>query len=113
MKIIEDAALAAAPRHTGRQSTDSKEYGTLVSNIKIKLLRKRYKNKRSAILTRGGAFWGDILNRGSRYISATRWYETAFDSSIELALETQKQYMVAKIIQLSNSAIARYGANKK
>jgi len=110
---IAKVAKAQAPRHTGRQSQASKEYGTGKQNIKARKLKKRYRNKRAAVVTRGRAFWLDFLNRGTRYIPATRWYERAFESAIKEAMQIQKVYMVAKVTQLSLKAIQRYGANKK
>mgnify|MGYP006935476721 FL=1 len=110
---IAKSAKAAAPRHQGQQSQASKQYGTGKQNIKARKLKKQYKNKRAAIVTRGRAFWLDLLNRGTRYIPATRWYERAFEASIAEAMKIQKAYMVAKVTQLSLKAIQRYGANKK
>lgn len=115
-RVIAKAAKRAAPDYTGHLSPKAtaahQKYGKLKTAIKAKGLRRKYSNVRAAVVTRGGAFWGDFHNRGSRYQPASHWYDTALSSVIGLAQETQKRYMVAKIIQVSLKAIQRAGANK-
>lgn len=110
---IAKAAKQAAPRGGAKQSSGSQKFGHLRDNITARALKAKFPNKRSAIVTRGGAFWGDLLNRGTRYIPATHWYDNAFKSVVDSALKTQKAYMVAKIIQVSNKAINAAGAQPK
>lgn len=112
-RVIAKAAKKAAPRGSGRQSPASKKFGTLDSNITSRLLNKRVQNVRAAIVTRGGSFWGDLLNRGTRYIPATRWYDAVLAQSLPTALSTMRDYFVAKTTQVSLKAIEQYGANKK
>lgn len=119
-RVIAKAAKKAAPRFEGKLSGGPKgtaakhaKYGNLRSNIKAKGLRKVAENKRSAIVIRGRAFWGEFINRGTRYIAATRWYDKALDAIMDSALETQRRYMVAKITQLALKVIQQTGANRR
>jgi len=114
------AAKKAAPDYKGKLSGGPKgtaathaKYGELKRAIKAKGLRKKFENKRAAVVSRGGAFWGDFLNRGTRYIPATRWYDDVLNQATASALETMKRYMVAKITQVSLKAIQAAGANKR
>lgn len=111
------AAKKDAPRRKTKLSPSAAaahaKYGDLNKAIKARLLRKRIKNVRSAVVTRGGAFWGDLVNRGTRYIAATRWYDATLSQGAPKAMETMRRYMVAKVTQVSLQAIQQYGANKK
>lgn len=68
----------AAPRHKGDRSPASKQYGTLLSNIRVASLKKKRKNERGAVISTGRAFWGFILEKGSRYIPANPWFAPTF-----------------------------------
>jgi len=69
---------AAAPRHTGEQSPDSKKYGPLRKNLRVIRLRRVNKGQKGARIDTGNAFWGLILELGSRYIPASPWFGPAF-----------------------------------
>lgn len=69
-----------APRHTGDRSQASKQYGTLLSNIRVASLKKKRKNERGAVISTGKSFWGFIIEKGSRYISAKPWFLPTFRS---------------------------------
>lgn len=116
-RTLAAAARKDAPRRKTKLSPSAEaahaKYGDLNKAIKAKLLRKRIKNVRSAVVTRGGAFWGDLVNRGTRYIAATRWYDATLAQGAPTALDTMRRYMVAKVTQVSLRAIEQYGANKK
>lgn len=107
-RVIAKAAKSNAPRDEAISKLNLK-YGTLRQSIKAKGLRKKYENVRAAVVTRGGAFWGDIINRGSRYIPATRWFDRAYDSSSASAQSTITKYILAKIQQEANRLINRLG----
>ena len=113
-KIIRDAARDAAPRNKGdHRSAPSYAYGHLFENIKFKTLRKRNNISRAAVVGRGRAYWGEFLNRGTRYIAATHWYEHARDRSIDFALSTMKSQMVKKMNSLADNIIKKNGAGRK
>lgn len=113
-KVVRDAAIAAAPRgDNANRSVKSIYYGRLYTNIRSKTLKKRRPDSRAAIVTRGRAFWGDLLNRGTRYIPASRWYDKAFAASQSRATQAMIQAMSKRIKTLSNAAIRKAGAGKK
>lgn len=69
---------AAAPRHSGERSQASKQYGTLLSNIRVARLRRVKKGEKGARVSTGRAFWGFIYEMGSRYQPARPWFTPAF-----------------------------------
>lgn len=113
-KVVARQAVNDAPRgNTQHRSQNSFIYGRLFANIKARALRKRKPSSRAAIVTRGRAYWGDLLNRGTRYVPATHWYDNSLKASAPVALQTMKEQMVKKIKSVSESAIKRAGAGKK
>lgn len=113
-KVVARAAVAAAPRGgVKNRSINSFLYGRLFANLKARALRKRKNSSRAAIVTRGRAYWGDFLNRGTRYVPATHWYDNALRASGPLALQTMKEQMVKKIRTVSERAIKQAGAGKR
>lgn len=93
-RFIRDAAPvdADAPR-----SVNSQKYGTLKSNIKVKRDRYPDKNTRSYIVSTGDAFWGYILEKGSRYIAANPWFSRAFESSQSGALAKMSETLSKRL----------------
>lgn len=69
-----------APRHNGERSKASKEYGTLFSNIRVARLRKVKRGEKGSRIHTGRAFWGYIIEKGSRYIPAQPWFAPKFRS---------------------------------
>ena len=113
-KMVRDAAKQAAPRYDGPyRSAASLAYGRLSENIKFKTLRKRNNVSRAAVVTRGRAFWGEFINRGSRYIAATRWYDKALAGVQSEALATMRSQMVKKMNSLADNIIRKSGAGRK
>lgn len=112
-KRISEAARSAAPSSKGARSTASMAYGTLRGNIKHRILRKKNNVTRAAISTRGKAFWGEFLNRGTRYIPASRWWTNVRDSAERSALAEMQSFMVKKMNSLADNIIRRSGAGKK
>ena len=70
----------SAPRHADERSPASKKYGTLKSNIRVASVKKKRKNVQGAAIHTGRAFWGFILEKGSRYIAAMPWFLPFFKS---------------------------------
>lgn len=69
----------AAPRHErGKRSQASKKYGTLKSNIRVSKLKRVRKGSKGARISTGNAFWGALIERGTRYISAKPWFRPTF-----------------------------------
>lgn len=98
-KVLQNATLkamrsalpdvkAAAPRHTGEQSDASKKYGTLRKNIRVIRLRRVAKGQKGARIDTGNAFWGFILELGSRFIPAMPWFAPAVRKSNGKILDT-------------------------
>jgi len=78
----------AAPRHKDDRSPASKQYGTLRSNIRVRALKSKRKNERGASISTGMAFWGWILEKGSRYIPAMPWFLPTFNMKREPMINT-------------------------
>lgn len=113
-KVIQRAAQAAAPRGgVQNRSQSSFIYGRLFANLRARGLRKRKDTSRAAVVTRGRSFWGDFLNRGTRYIPATHWYDNVLKTQAPIALQTMKEQMVKRIKSISEKAIRQTGAGKK
>lgn len=68
----------AAPRHQDDRSPASKMYGTLKANIRVATLKNKRKNERGAAISTGRAFWGFLLEKGTRYIAARPWFLPTF-----------------------------------
>lgn len=68
----------AAPRHKGKRSPASQEYKTLKQNLKVKRYRKTARGQKGARIDTGNAFWGAIIESGSRYIPAAPWFLPTF-----------------------------------
>jgi len=83
---------ANAPRHTGKRSQASKQYGTLFRNIKVQPLRwaRRRRNIRGSRVYTGNAFWGVFLELGTRFITAKPWFRPAISTGSDAALNAIK-----------------------
>lgn len=78
----------AAPRHQADRSPASKQYGTLLSNIRVTNLKSKRRGERGAVVHTGNAFWGFILEKGSRYIQAKPWFLPTFNSRQSEMIQT-------------------------
>lgn len=88
MRVIRKSIIAQAPQNAGVQSPASERYGTLKENIsKARKARVREKQRKSSYVSSGDAFWGYFLEKGTRYIPATRWFSRAVESAKDAALE--------------------------
>lgn len=72
------AMKQAAPRHKGKRSPASEEYKTLKQNLKVKKYRRTRRGQKGARIDTGDAFWGAIIEEGSRYIPAAPWFLPTF-----------------------------------
>lgn len=70
----------AAPRHKEQRSAASLKYGTLFQNIRVARLRKVRKGEKGARVHTGNAFWGALIERGTRHIAAMPWFGPKFRS---------------------------------
>jgi hypothetical protein len=82
-KALKESVLAdikaAAPRDTQAPfSQMHAKYGSLFQNIRVAATRAAAGGA-GAMITTHRAFWGYILERGSRYIQAKPWFLPAFE----------------------------------
>ena len=76
----------AAPR--GQEPSNmSAQYGRLRRNIRVKRLKPRGKAERAAMIHTGDAFWGWMIEKGTRYISAKPWFKPAFDAAQQRVID--------------------------
>lgn len=87
-EVVLQPMKQAAPRHSGDRSPASKQYGTLLSNIRVAAIRKKRRNQRGAVIHTGMAFWGFIIEKGSRYIAAKPWFFPTFQSRTAAMIQT-------------------------
>lgn len=91
--------VAAAPRDMVGQSPASKKYGRLYKNIRVlRLRRTRQKGIRGARINTGNAFWGLLLEIGTKYISPRPWFLPAFKKAIPKINDKLGQEIGAGII---------------
>lgn len=110
-RVMAKTAKREAPRQASgeRQSKNSEKYGRLRTNIKAIKLKKKRNSSRAAIASVGDAFWGAIIERGSRYMPANRWWERAYKNSEEAVLQAVKQRIVLGIEKRANRLIKKLG----
>ncbi len=95
MQLAKPALVAAAPKSTTEKglagmevrSINSRSYGQLHRNLKVENKRRKRQGARGAALTTGDAFWGNFLEKGTRYIDATFWFSNAFRRVNAMVLE--------------------------
>lgn len=110
-RVMAKAAKKESPRQASgeRQSQASRKYGRLRRNIKAIKLKKKRNSSRASIASVGDAFWGGILERGTRYIPANRWWERAYRNSEKAVLDAVKQRIVLGIEKRANRLIKKLG----
>lgn len=96
MTIAKKNITAAAPVHGDVQSAQSKKYGTLKSNIKLKKA-KAAKGGKGSLVTTNNAFWGFFLERGTKKMEARPWMLPAFALSVPA--------MISKVSSVLKSGI--------
>lgn len=95
-RVLARAAKVGAP--VGDEpSVNSKKYGSLKKNIRTLRLKRVPRGTKAARVDTGRAFWGVILQKGSRYIPANPWFTSAINGSVEAALLAIRDYMVGRI----------------
>ena len=82
--VIRKEARARAPRGAD-PSAASEKYGSLHKNIRVTRVKKTGLSVEMAIHN-GKAFWGRMLEFGTRHISARPWMTPAFDTTAQPAL---------------------------
>lgn len=92
---VQRAVKKAAPIDMGRRSKQSRLYGHLRENIRVKQIGRLPYYK----VTTGNAFWGMYLNRGTKFIKPSRWFDNAVD--------TVRESVVAKMIDNIRKSIVR------
>lgn len=112
--VMKQAIKAAAPSHgTEKQSPSSTKYGTLKSNIrKLKLKQVPPATKMTRVDT-GNAFWGLIIEIGSRYMPAKPWFSPAFDNAAPAAIDKMRDVCATKIESEALKLAGETGSNKK
>ena len=78
-------------------SEASKKYGSLKSNIRIIKLKRVPKGTTGYRVNTGDAFWGVILEVGSRFMAARPWFRPAIDRSRDKALDKMRERLAAGI----------------
>lgn len=68
-------------------------YGHLYKSIKLRTSKRdKAKGIRGAFISTGKAYWGYILENGSRYISARPWFLPSFERAVpEMVKEIEKK----------------------
>lgn len=97
MRVGAKVVMAAAPEDLNRPPETNNSYwarklryGRLrdKKNIKVKSSKRdKQTGSRGAYITTGMAFWGSILELGSRYYPATPWFLPAITSAKDLIIK--------------------------
>ena len=104
------AARAAAPRGSGLSSPASKKYGSLVRNITARVLRNiKSKGRRGVRVSTGKAFWGFLIEFGTRFISPKPWFRPAIEANDDAALKAMKAKLGAGVEKEATKLARRTG----
>lgn len=95
------------------QSPSSKKYGPLRKNIRVIRLKRVSRGQKMARVDTGKAFWGYIIEMGSRYIPANPWFSQAFNAAAPAAVNAIRDSMLANIEKEALKLAGETGANKK
>lgn len=82
---VRNEIVAAAPRGE-EPSRASAKYGRLHENIRTLRLRRGPKDWVGVRVDTGDAFWGHILEFGSKFMPARPWFRPAVDASYQKAM---------------------------
>jgi len=90
---------AAAPEDVDRPPESNQSYwdrklryGRLLDQIKVRASKRdKAKGMRGAYITTGQAFWGRMLELGTRHIAARPWFAPAFASAKDKILQVLAQ----------------------
>lgn len=80
-EVVYKAIIANAPRHKGKQSKASRMYGSILENIRM--YKCKFNVPADWVIFRvstGDAFWGNFIERGTRFIAAMPWFRPKADS---------------------------------
>jgi HK97 gp10 family phage protein len=86
---MRDVMVSTAPESKADKSPGSKKFGSLKTNIKVRLAKARRENVIVYNVTVGRAFWGFFQEFGTRNQPAYPWMRPAFDATVRLAIDTQ------------------------
>lgn len=101
---------ANAPKSTGKRSKASLEYKRLSQNITARPLKSaKRKGQRGARVSTGKAFWGYILEFGSRFIAARPWFRPAVESSREQATKALRDGLAKGLDREAEKLARKYG----
>ena len=74
--------VKSAPKGDTPVPNGNMKYGTLRKNIRVRRFKlKGQRGQAGAKITTGNAFWGWILEKGSRNMVAQPWFDPAFERS--------------------------------
>lgn len=86
LKNVLPEFMRRAPKHkTGEQSKMSKEYGSILANLRVRPTRSQ-PGSRGARVTTGNAFWAYFFDKGTRHQPARHWYDRVFAALSEKLL---------------------------
>ena len=87
---MRDVMKVTAPQsQSGTRSPNSKSYGHLKDNIRVRLARARNEGVIVYNVSVGKAFWGLFQEFGTKNQPAYPWMRPAFDASVQLAIDKQ------------------------
>lgn len=86
VKSAQPAIKAAAPVSADDRSPSSKKFGRLKSNIRVSKLRRVKKGQKGARIHTGKAFWGFLIEKGTRFMAAHPWFAPAWRAREENTL---------------------------
>lgn len=102
MKEALPTVKQAAPRNSGnKKSKASQDYGPLNKQVKVRRIRMEG-NRRGTKISTGTAFYGYILDKGSRYVPAKPWFDQAFESKETAVIAKFKSVMDEELAKAMN-----------
>jgi HK97 gp10 family phage protein len=71
-----------APKHlTDEQSKNSRQYGSILANLRL-VTAKGARGMRSSRIDTGKAFWGYFIEKGTAHQPAQPWFDPAFRGAV-------------------------------
>lgn len=102
-----DVKAAAPVGDPSDRSPSSQEYGSLKANIRVVRKKRVKKGQKGAVITTNKAFWGFILEKGSRFIPAQPWFlpaiTGAYDKVTKAMAESMRTNLTKEIEKFRNS----------
>lgn len=107
------AIKARAPRHEGEQSPKSKQYGTIVQNLRVQAMRKLRATARGARIWTRDAFWALFYELGTAHQPARPFMRPGFDESAGEAMAKTRDHLAAGVEKEAAKLAGEYGTAKK